>query len=77
MRLLTTGIAALVVSTFALAPAHACSWGKTAKAKDMTVAETTVAPEIDTDISIATNDLSDQVLQEMTVPEVETEEPAE
>ncbi len=78
MRILSTVVAGLAVSVFALAPAHACSWGKTAKAKtQMTVAETTVVPQVDTDVSIATNDLSDEVIKEMLVLPIPAEKPAE
>jgi hypothetical protein len=77
MRLLTTGIAALAACTFTLAPASACSWGKTASAKQMTVAETTVAPDAETDVSIATNDLSDEAVKNLTAPQDALETPAD
>lgn len=65
MRLLSTGVAALALTAFAIVPAGACSFGKSAKAKPkMTVADTTVIPQVDTDVSIATNDLSDEAVAE-------------
>jgi len=69
MRFLTNGIATLVAVSFAANPAWACSWGKTASAKDMTVAETTVLADTATDISVATNDISDAALKELTAPQ--------
>ncbi|QFT34716.1 hypothetical protein K1718_26585 [Roseibium porphyridii] len=77
MRLLSTGVAALALTAFAIVPASACSWGKTAKSKNMTVADTTVIPEVDTDVSIATNDLSDETLEEAIVLPVPGDKPAE
>ncbi len=78
MRILSTVVAALAISAFAFAPANACSWGKTAKAKtEMTVADTTLVPQVDTDVSIATNDLSDETIREMTVLPLPAEKPAE
>lgn len=78
MRFLSTGVAALALTAFAIVPAQACSWNKTAKAEDkMTVAETLTAPQIDTDVAVATNDLSDQILsEEILLPQPE-EKPAE
>ncbi|MEE4014022.1 hypothetical protein V1T76_18295 [Roseibium sp. FZY0029] len=67
MRLLSTGIAALAVTAFAIAPAAACSWNKTAKAKQMTVAETPVLPDTGSDVAIATNDLSDAIVNESVI----------
>lgn len=68
MRLLKTGIAALALAAFAIAPASACSWHKTAKAKEkMSVAETTVIPDADGDVSIATNDLRDGILKKRPI----------
>jgi hypothetical protein len=67
MRLLSTGIAALAVTAFAIAPAAACSWNKTAQAKQMTVAETPVAPDTGTGVAIATNDLSDAIVSETVI----------
>ncbi|WP_420412453.1 hypothetical protein [Roseibium sp.] len=75
MRLLTSGLAALAVCAFAVAPAHACSWGKTASSGKMTVAETSTVPE--TDVSIATNDLSEETLKEVIVPTETPETPAD
>jgi|GEM_PF-1610178 len=78
MRLLSTGVAALALTAFALGQANACPWDKTAQAKQkITVAETTVVPQFDTDVSIATNDLSDETLKEMTVLPVPGEKPAQ
>ncbi|GAA0787665.1 hypothetical protein E1180_01850 [Roseibium denhamense] len=67
MKLLTLGAAALAVSAFAIAPAHACSWGKTAsKDKNMTVATTDqLQSTADTDVAIATNDVSDGLLKSL------------
>ncbi|TYC79973.1 hypothetical protein FMN63_01645 [Stappia sp. BW2] len=67
MRLLSTGIAALAVTAFAIAPAAACSWNKSAQAKQMTVAETPVLPETGSDVAIATNDLSDAIVNESVI----------
>ncbi|POF34074.1 hypothetical protein [Roseibium marinum] len=78
MRLLTTGIAALALTAFAVAPASACPWDKTAQAKQkMTVAEVTTLPQFDTEAAIATNDLSDETLRKMSVLPVPGEKPAE
>ncbi|MEP3430789.1 MAG: hypothetical protein ABJN98_19050 [Roseibium sp.] len=77
MRHLSTGISALALIAFAIVPASACSWGKSAKAKDnMTVTETMIAPDVDTDISIATNDLSDEALKDMILLPDTAEDPA-
>ncbi|MGS4986647.1 hypothetical protein ACVDG9_01705 [Roseibium sp. RP-7] len=67
MRLLSTGIAALAVTAFAIAPAAACSWNKTAQSKQMTVAETPVLPDTDSDVAIATNDLSNAIVSETVI----------
>lgn len=75
MRLLTTGLAALAVCAFTFAPAQACSWGKTASSGKMTVADTSTVPE--TDVSIATNDLSDEVIKEVLAPKDTPETPAD
>lgn len=65
MHLLKSGVAVLALTAFAAAPAQACPWDKTAKAEDqMTVAETATVPQVDTDVAIATNDLSDDILTE-------------
>jgi len=78
MRLISTAIAGLAIAAFAIAPAHACSWGKTAKAdKNMTVADTSIVPEVDTDVAIATNDLSVEVTQEEVILPVPEEAPTE
>ncbi len=78
MRLISTAIAGLALTAFAIVPASACSWGKTAQADDnMTVADTAIVPEVDTDIAIATNDLSDEVTQEEIILPVPEEAPAE
>ena len=73
MRLLSTGVAALALTAFAAIPASACSFGKSAKAKpQMTVADATVPPQAGTDISIATNDLSEETVSStilLPVPE--------
>lgn len=77
MRFLSTVVAALALVALAIVPASACSWGKSAKAKQMTVADTTAVPQIDTDISIATNDLSDEILQEIPPLPIPEDKPAE
>lgn len=78
MRLLSTGVAAIAVTAFAIAPASACSWGKTAKAKEkMTVADVSVVPQVDMDVSIATNDLSDEILREELILPVPADKPAD
>ncbi|WP_422374340.1 hypothetical protein [Roseibium sp.] len=78
MRFLSTGVAALALTAFAIVPAQACSWNKSAKAEDkMTVAETLTAPQIDADVAVATNDLSDQVLSEQILLPQPAEKPSE
>lgn len=78
MRLISTAIAGLAIAAFAIAPAQACSWGKTAKAdENMTVADTSIVPEVDTDVAIATNDLSVEVTQEEVILPVPEEAPTE
>jgi len=78
MSLLKTGVAALALTAFAVVPAQACSWGKTAKAESkMTLAETDKVPQVDTDVAIATNDLSDEFLQEKIILPVPEDKPAE
>ncbi|MCK7613405.1 hypothetical protein [Roseibium sediminicola] len=68
MHLLKSGVAVLALTAFAVVPAQACSWNKTAKAEDkMTVAQTDSIPQIDADVAIATNDLSDDALTEQIV----------
>lgn len=76
MRLLSAGVSALALTAFAIVPASACSWGKTAKTKDMTVAETAILPTADENVSIATNDLSEEALKEMNLLVEPVEEPA-
>jgi len=74
MRLLSTTLASLALTAFAFAPANACPWSKTSEAKtDMTVAETTLLPQEDTDVSIATNDLSDDLVLRPAPAEKPTE----
>ncbi|WP_305984803.1 hypothetical protein [Roseibium sp. MMSF_3544] len=78
MRLISTAIAGLALTAFAIVPASACSWGKTAKADtQMTVADTTIVPDVDTDVAIATNDLDTEVLQEEVILPVPEEAPTE
>lgn len=78
MRLISTAIAGLALTAFAVVPASACSWNKTAKADEkMSVADTSIVPEVDTNIAIATNDLSDEVVQEEAILPVPVEEPTE
>jgi hypothetical protein len=77
MRLLSTGVAALAVTAFIIVPANACS-GKSAKLKSkMTVADTTVVPQVDTDVSVATNDLSDEAVAGKIILPVPGEKPTE
>ena len=61
MRFMTTGIAACAASLLVISPASACSWGKTASAENMTVADSSISTQDSADISIATNDISDEV----------------
>ncbi|MBS8262276.1 hypothetical protein [Roseibium polysiphoniae] len=64
MRGLKTSVAALALTAFAVSPALACEWSKSAKAKTkMTVAQTTEVPEV----AIATNDLPVEVTSNITV----------
>ncbi len=78
MRLLSTSVTALALTAFAFVPANACSWGKSAKAKDnLTVADATVVPEINADVAIATNDLSDESLKDVIILPVPGDQPAE
>ena len=76
MHLLKSGVAVLALTAFAVVPAQACSWNKTASVEDkMTVADTADVPQIDTDVAIATNDLSNDVLAEQIIlPEHKTAE---
>lgn len=78
MRLLSIGLSAGAILAFAIVPASACSFGKTAKVKPkMTVADTAVIPQVETDVSIATNDLSDEVVSEKALLPIPGEKPAE
>ncbi|MEO9526673.1 hypothetical protein [Roseibium sp.] len=78
MRLLSTSVAAIALAAFAIAPANACSWGKSAKAKEkMTVADTMIVPQVETDVAIATNDLSDDILKEEIILPTPGEKPVE
>lgn len=74
MRVLSLSVAALAVSAFAIAPASACAWMKSAESTNQTVVET--VPETP-DVSIATNDLSEAVLKEVTAEPSADEKPAE
>jgi hypothetical protein len=75
---MNTCMAALALTALTIVPANACTWEKTAQAKQkMTVAETTVVPDIDTDVAIATNDISDANSPAGTVLPVPGEMPAE
>lgn len=77
MRFLGTLSAALALSAFAVAPASACPFGASAELKkDMTVADTTVVPEVDQDVAIATNDLREP-LEEDLVDTLSEDTPAE
>lgn len=74
MRVLSLTLSALAVSAFAIAPANACEWMKSAESTNQTVVE--VVPETP-DVSIATNDLSEAVLKEVTAEQTADETPAE
>ncbi|MEP0234687.1 MAG: hypothetical protein ABJP02_07025 [Parasphingorhabdus sp.] len=64
MRGLKTSVAAFALAAFAVSPALACEWSKSAKTKTkMTVAQTTEVPEV----AIATNDLPMEVTSNITV----------
>ncbi|WP_417688446.1 hypothetical protein [Roseibium sp.] len=69
MRVMTAVIAALGVTALVSAPASACEWAKTAKAKSkMTVAQTDFS-----DVAIATNDLPDDAVKTpLILPEPES-----
>ncbi len=77
MHLLTKTAAILAAGIFAIAQAQACPWSKSASAEDMTVADTLIAPDMDTDVSIATNDLSDEAIKKLTSSEDTVETPAD
>ncbi|CTQ54562.1 hypothetical protein LP7551_03096 [Roseibium album] len=78
MRHLKTGVAALALTAFAIAPAGACSFGKSAQVKPkMTVADTAVVPQVDTDVSIATNDLSDKAVSGKIILPVPQDKPTD
>ena len=66
MQKLTFGVTALAFSAFAIAPAMACSWDKTAgySKPNMTVAEAPVVLKDGTEVAIATNDLSEEAISE-------------
>lgn len=74
MRFLSTTLAAVSLAAFAIAPANACPWSKTSEVKtDMTVAEAVPGSQDDTDVSIATNDLSDDLVLQPVPAEKPTE----
>ncbi|MES0810230.1 hypothetical protein ABLO27_12170 [Roseibium sp. SCPC15] len=77
MRLLSILFSALALIAFLIASASACSWSKSADSQQMTVADTSEVPQVDTDISLATNDLSDDVLLETDPLPVPVDEPTE
>ncbi|WP_139051992.1 hypothetical protein [Roseibium sp. TrichSKD4] len=64
MRVVSKSLAAIAVIAFATAPAMACPWNS-AKSEKMTVADVPMEP--DGDVSIATNDLSDEALKKLKV----------
>jgi hypothetical protein len=74
MRVLSLTLSALAVSAFAIAPAAACEWMKSAESTNQTVVE--VVPET-TDVSIATNDLSEAVLKEVAAETAADDKAAE
>jgi len=63
MRVLSPTLAAFAISAFALAPASACEWMKSAQKDGLSI---TQSEPVAADISIATNDLSESVVKEMT-----------
>lgn len=77
MRLLSILFSALALTAFLIAPASACPWSKSADSQQMTVADTNEIPQVDTDISLATNDLSDDVLLETVPLPIPADEPTE
>ncbi|GGB47468.1 hypothetical protein GCM10011316_19510 [Roseibium aquae] len=74
MRVLSLTLAVLASSAFAIVPASACSWGKTASKDKMTVAE--IPTVKDGDVAVATNDLSDALIKSMTDTKKPIETPA-
>lgn len=74
MRVLSLTLAAFAISAFAVAPASACEWMKSAQKDDLSI---TQSEPVAADISIATNDLSDGALEEMTLLPVPDTQPAE
>ncbi|MES0883241.1 hypothetical protein [Roseibium sp. SCP14] len=77
MRLMSILFSALALIAFLIAPASACSWSKSADSQQMTVADVSEVPQTGADISLATNDLSDDVLLEVSPLPVPVEKPAE
>ncbi|MEM9634225.1 MAG: hypothetical protein AAGA50_23045 [Pseudomonadota bacterium] len=77
MRLVSILISALALIALVIAPASACPWSKSADSQQMTVADISEVPQVDSDISLATNDLSDEVLLETAPLPAPMEEPTE
>ncbi len=73
MRVLSLAVTGAALLGFAIAPASACEWMKSAKS-NMTVVET--VPETP-DVSVATNDLAPEILEEVTTAPQPEEKPAE
>lgn len=75
MRVLSLTLATLATSAVAIVPATACSWMKTAEKENMTVVD---VPTVEKgDVAIATNDLSDEAIKNMTVKPLPKETAAE
>ncbi|MTI00259.1 hypothetical protein [Roseibium sp. RKSG952] len=64
MRILSLTVATLAASAFAIAPAAACNWMKSAESEQMTVATLPADDDAGT-VSIATNDLSLETIKQM------------
>ncbi|MTI44592.1 hypothetical protein JM93_02458 [Roseibium hamelinense] len=75
MRILSLTLAVIATSAFAIAPASACSWMKSAESEKITVATAPTAD--DSNVSIATNDLSVETIKEMAIMPEAAEAPAE
>lgn len=74
MRVLSLTLAAFALSAFALVPASACEWMKSAQKDGLSI---TQSEPVAADISIATNDLSEGALEEMTILPVPDTKPTE
>lgn len=74
MRVLSLTLATVALSGFALAPAGACEWMKMTQRNDATVGQ---AQPQTPDVLVATNDLADAVVKEMTVKPATEKQPAQ